>query len=198
MLAPLGVAAAPLLGDRIPVGAGFLARTPRALPDIPSACGDIPRSPAARPPAPSRRTVAAGSGAASIAARPRRDQQQREREDILDEANWLSWRIASVVARNTTATSRQTPAVPVRRRGYRARPAPRGTDRSAPPSAHGSAAVVMEADHPPRAFGNRGEIEGLGAARYVSSPIRCTEATSCGLGEIAAAVAAHTTTGVIR
>jgi hypothetical protein len=48
----------------------------------------------------------------------------------------------------TGPISRQTPAVRGRRRGCRARPAPRGTDRSAPRSAHGCAGRRGESGSP--------------------------------------------------
>ena len=147
VLAPLGVAAAPLLGDRIPVCTGFLLERLRAPQDIVSACDDIRQSLAARPPAPSRRRAPPATpqhrrplAARSAAARARDIRSSGE----LHGGAWprCSKRFAQVspeTARGFVrrATSTRRPAAPARQPWCRDRQAPRRTDRSAPPSGRG-------------------------------------------------------------
>ena len=80
VIAPLGIAATPFLGNRVPIRAGLLLeRSPRFLILLQQATvfGDrkVPRTSA-----PSRPTPAAGSARVLHGAAPRRGQKQRERE----------------------------------------------------------------------------------------------------------------------
>jgi hypothetical protein len=88
MFAPLGVAAAPFLGNRIPVGAGFLLERRTSfliLSQKIAVCGDRLRR--------GRLRHCAGGGRRKCANihrhRMRRDQQQRERNAAISIANRL-------------------------------------------------------------------------------------------------------------
>src|SRR5665213_4566246 len=96
MLAPLGVAAAPLIGDRVPVGAGVrLERGAGFLivPQLAAVFRDRLRRYGLRPRVSDRGRQRAGIDGAGL----RRDQQQREREVARTRANRMRWH-PSVVA----------------------------------------------------------------------------------------------------
>ena len=150
MLAPPGVAAAPLFRDGAPIGACLdLVGLARRLVFREPALILVDRLGRSH-----LRQNDRGAGTGARARPPilrryqRRGSEQRERDQAT--ANRLASH-AAVVA-EISPTSRQRPAVRDRQRGWRAHPAPRGTGRSWPRLARGSAGPPNGSGSPAACF----------------------------------------------